>query len=124
MNRVKSVAGAAWRWLVKSYNASPVSRPILSIEPKLERSLTERVTQLESNVAALTDIIRTMAQQTNVNTKVLMRWSKGDPVLAEIERKHAKGEQIREARRSKRSNLVLPDSTIEVVSALVGANGE
>lgn len=124
MNRVKSVAGAAWRRLVKSYNASPVSRPILSLEPKLDRSLAEQLEDTNKRLDGLIEIVRTMAQQTNVNTKVLMRWSKGDPVLAEIERKHAKGEQIREARRSKRSNLVLPDSTIEVVSALVGANGE
>ena len=113
-----------WRRLVAAYKASPVSAPVLPIEPKLEMSLSEQVSHLQKQVAALTDILRTMARQTNHNTMTIARWSKGVPMLTEIERKFYKGEQIRETRRSKKSALIVPDSTIEVVSGLVGVNGE
>jgi len=126
MKRVKSIAGAAWRWLVASYKASPASAPVLPIEPKLELSLAEQVERQRVQIEGLTNILRTLAGQTNHNTTTLMRWATSVPMLAEVERKHAKGEQIRQARRTKRGGIIAPESTIEVVPAigpLVGVDG-
>ncbi len=66
--------------------------------------LQQQVDDLRNINVALTDVVRTLARQTNHNTLMLKRWSEQSETLKAIEQRHA--------RNAKKSPLLTLDEVV------------